>query len=192
MNPSAVSVPHWFIALPVPDELRTRLAEISAALRGRLDYRKWTHAADYHITLVFLGAFPAAQFERLSAELEEVARRTEPFTLVSNDLGHFGRTEMPRVLWANVAGGLEPLLRLQNDVESRLVRLGHQAENRPYSPHITLARNYAGDASPQAVIAAVADNLTQQPVVWQANEMVLFASHPGNTPMYEPLARFPF
>lgn len=192
MNPSTISKPHWFIALPLPEPVRLRLDKTASALHGELDFGKWTHPADYHITLVFLGTFPAERLERLSEELAAAARNTIPFSLASSGLGCFGHADSPRVLWANVAGGLEPLARLQNDVETRLTALGHVADNRPYSPHITLARKFKGPKPPQAVITAAAQYLQQQPADWLADELVLYASHPQESPMYRPLARFAF
>lgn len=196
MNPSPVpsphSIPHWFIALPLPEHVCLSLDKIASALRGELDFGKWTHPADYHITLVFLGAFPTERLTQLSEELAAAARNTVPFSLASSGLGCFGHADSPRVLWANVPGELEPLARLQNDVETRLAVLGHVADNRPYSPHITLARKFKGPKPPQAVIAAAAQHLQQQPVDWLADELVLYASHPQESPMYRPLARFAF
>lgn len=192
MNPSPALTPHWFVALPLPESVRLRLDKTASAIRGELDFGKWTHPADYHITLVFLGAFPAERLTHLSEELAAVARNTVPFSLASNGLGCFGPADSPRVLWANVTGGPEPLARLQNDVETRLTQLGHTADSRPYSPHITLARKCKGSKPPQAVIAAAAQPLQQQPIVWQADELVLYASHPQAAPMYRPLARFAF
>ena len=44
------------------------------------------------------------------------------------------------MLWVGIGGRLEPLIRLQEDVDAALGGLGFPAETRPFHPHLTLAR----------------------------------------------------
>lgn len=66
---------------------------------------KWTHPADYHLTLKFLGTVDADTAGRMAPVLAEIARRTPPFELELSRLGILGAPGSPRVLWAGVRGG---------------------------------------------------------------------------------------
>ena len=54
-------------------------------------------------------------------------------------VGHFDTGSEVRALWARVEKSVE-LLALQARVESALVRMGLEPEERRFTPHITLAR----------------------------------------------------
>ena len=51
------------------------------------------------------------------------------------------------MLWIGIADGREPLLAVEREISARLTKLGIAEEDRPYSPHLTLARS--GSAKPQ-------------------------------------------
>ena len=62
-----------------------------------------------------------------------------PFALEVRDLGWFPNERSPKVLWCGIHGG-PALIRLASDTEECLIKLGVQKEDRPYLPHLTLAR----------------------------------------------------
>ena len=51
------------------------------------------------------------------------------------------------VLWVGIVGDVDKLLRLQRNIDSALTPLGFAPEERPFTPHLTLARIRQG-ASP--------------------------------------------
>jgi 2'-5' RNA ligase len=55
-------------------------------------------------------------------------------------LGVFPNPRRPQVIWAGLAGDLEPLQGLQAAVEARAAALGFAPEARAYQPHLTLGR----------------------------------------------------
>lgn len=122
-----------FVALDFPPEVRERLAGLGGGVPGA----RWTEADNLHLTLRFIGEVPddmAADIDAALAEIESPA-----FDLVLDGVGMFGSGRSARVLWAGVERS-EPLTRLQSKVESALVRCGLPAEERKFSPHVTLAR----------------------------------------------------
>ena len=74
---------------------------------------------------------------RCAKRIEQVQRELREIKF--GGLGFFPPSRKPRVLWAGIAGWnrLEPLAA---DVESALERIGIPREQRPFSPHLTLAR----------------------------------------------------
>ncbi|HEX9201814.1 MAG TPA: RNA 2',3'-cyclic phosphodiesterase [Acidobacteriaceae bacterium] len=121
-----------FLGLPVPDQFARSLAHIARAT-GLKDAR-WIPPGNIHLTLLFLGSVAD---DKLPAILHELDHLYPPkLHLRITRLGSFPRAG---VLFAEV----EPtsaLLRLQADVAARMVRCGFPLDDRPYNPHITLAR----------------------------------------------------
>ncbi|GAA0484690.1 RNA 2',3'-cyclic phosphodiesterase [Salinibacillus aidingensis] len=133
--------PHYFIGIPIPEELRSWLSSWQEEISSAAMYKTWTNEEDFHITLKFLGGMNTAQFDRV-AELIDNLEPPEVFFTEIGDLGFFGKKSQPRVVWA----GVDPspsLLGLQNQIEEKLSELGIEQDHRPYKPHITLAKKWA-------------------------------------------------
>jgi len=183
-----------FIAVPLPDDVKRRLAEAVSAAQRDFAFRKWVHPADYHITVKFLGP----QDPRLASALRETVAPAVAgfgrFALRLAPPGVFGRPEAPRILWMGVGGDRAALGALQQAVEQAAARLGFPPEQRPYAPHITMARQWTGAGKPDfdrlaacfAPLSAAEDALS-----WEADELVLYRTRMGRQPMYERLDRYP-
>ena len=126
-----------FTAIELPAALLSRLERLTTALRPEA-LIKWSPLDNLHITTKFIGEWPEARFEELDEALSRVGS-SEPIHLEMSGLGWFPNEKSPRVLWAGVHGG-EPLIKHVRLVEERLAEIGIAPENRPYSPHLTLAR----------------------------------------------------
>lgn len=161
--------------------------------RHRLPGLRWVRPEGIHLTLKFLGETPrdrvASIVEALSASTTGVA----PHDLSLGKLGTFGRRYAPRVLWVDLEGDLEPLLRLQEQVERALIPLGFPPENRRFSPHLTLARVRPEDA--RAVAEPLADAIgavsaPTTPIEVRELSMMLSKLGPGGA-VYTRLEAFP-
>lgn len=122
-----------FIAIELPPELKEALA----TLRGDLPGARWVAAEQIHLTLAFLGEVEEEKVEGLRTELAGI--HLPPFTLSLTGTGCFPNRHLPRVLWV----GLTPQLRLTNlvtAVQGAIAACGLPVEERPFSPHLTLAR----------------------------------------------------
>ncbi|MBM7563082.1 RNA 2',3'-cyclic phosphodiesterase [Paenibacillus sacheonensis] len=183
-----------FIALPLPDGIKRAIGAWSTRIREELPFRKWTNEADLHITLQFLGDTNPILLPELKAALTAAAgsMAIQPFGLSLRGMGIFGRTEQPRVLWAGIEGALEQLHRLQRLILEATAPLGFRAEERPYSPHLTIARTYVGKEGfrlPE-LIRTDEPSIHTSPFQWSADEIVLYRTHMHQQPMYEAVARF--
>lgn len=92
-------------------------------------------AEQLHLTIRFLGEQDAAIVDALAGEVSRALRDRAPLTMRVRGLGTFGR----RVVW----GALEPIedvVALAADVEAAVQRAGLPAADRPFAPHVTLAR----------------------------------------------------
>ncbi|HEY5702588.1 MAG TPA: RNA 2',3'-cyclic phosphodiesterase [Gammaproteobacteria bacterium] len=88
-----------------------------------------------HLTLVFLGHVDEKTLPQLTRSLETIA--TEPIELVFDQLGWWQRSQ---VIWVAPASVPDNLLILVDNLNSTAHGCGFKVDERPYSPHITLAR----------------------------------------------------
>jgi RNA 2',3'-cyclic 3'-phosphodiesterase len=137
-----------FLAIDLDDATRARAAAVIDSARATLDAR-WVRADKLHLTLVFLGTPSTEQVAAFRADVDAIARRHSAFSLALKGAGTFGTARAPSVLWLGVDGDLEVLTRLQLDAKHTLLRYdlsGVQPleRERPYAPHVTLARSKEG------------------------------------------------
>jgi len=131
-----------------------------------------TRAERLHLTLHFIGNVDASRLEALGVSL---AVPFEPFEMT------FDRFEVWRGGIAALIATRPPaeLLALHARLAATLRDEGLPVEERPYRPHVTLARQARGALGPPAMA----------PVGWHATEgYALVRTMPGGA--YESLARF--
>lgn len=122
-----------FIAIEIPDDLKKMIGRLRVEIPGA----RWVQAEQIHLTLAFLGEVEEAGVELLNEELGRI--KLPEFSLCFSWVGCFPGRHRPRVLWI----GLEPQPHLQAlaaMVRGAVLACGIQQEERPFSPHITLAR----------------------------------------------------
>ncbi len=130
-----------FVACELPAEALAALTQVQSELRERGAGRlRWVRPEGIHLTLKFLGAVSPEKAQQVIEALATAI--TEPFTLNLrfDRLGSFGGRLRLRVLWVGLAGDVGALASLAATVEKALGPLGFPRENRPFAPHLTLAR----------------------------------------------------
>jgi nicotinamidase/pyrazinamidase len=122
-----------FIAIELPGEVKRMLA----GLRTEIPGARWVPPEQLHLTLAFLGEVEAASCALLTEKLAAIAAPS--FELRFSGTGCFPSSRQPRVLWAGLAE--QPrLTNLAELVRTAVLACGILQEERPFSPHITLAR----------------------------------------------------
>lgn len=159
-----------FVALPLPEDLRERLAGLS----GGLPAVRWVPAENMHVTLRFVGEVDEGVADDLHDALSGV--RAPAFDLALAGVGTFGPERNPHALWAGVERSA-PLAHLREKVESALVRAGLEPETRRFTPHVTLARMKAAPGPRLAQFMASHDALRLGP--FACDRFVLYSSHLG-------------
>ena len=127
-----------FIAIRPSGDLRKACSEVIEAGCG-LPVR-WTRPESVHLTLKFLGGVPAGAIPGIHQALRQTAEGSPAFSVVARGLGCFPNATRPRVLWMGLDDPRRELLQLQRRIESALAALGIPPEERPFRPHLTLAR----------------------------------------------------
>ncbi|SDN03247.1 RNA 2',3'-cyclic phosphodiesterase [Sediminibacillus halophilus] len=171
---------HYFIGIPLNERIQHQLKLVQEKLKRRPDlaYKNWTHPQDMHITLKFLGPSPDSTIKELKRDLQQISQK-HCFSLDIKGIGHFGNPQEPRVVWAGVENA-SPLAALQKQVDGLCQTLGWSLENRPYRPHITLAKKWAGNKKVNIPITEEFPfgNL-------EVERIHLYQIHPSQTPKYE-------
>jgi 2'-5' RNA ligase len=110
-----------------------------------------------HITLVFIGQADEALCDGVKAALDSPLQ-TPAFDLTVSGTGSFPLGRPPRVLWAGLTAGRDRLIQLEREVRSRLASLPVPRDDRPYSPHLTLARvKHPAGLRPKSLLAGFED-----------------------------------
>ena len=177
------------------DDLERRLAGLSfarAAERG-VNARP-ARRETWHVTLAFLGEVAEDRGAAAVAAVERAAgawraRGAEPPELRLAGGGRFGRGRFT-VLWVGLDGDREPLTGLARQMRRELKRARLPYDDRPFKPHLTVAR--PGDRLEPDQLAADRDALAAyRGPAWPVREIRLVRSHLGPKPWYEPLATVP-
>jgi 2'-5' RNA ligase len=133
-----------FIAIALPDHVKEALGRQIAALEEALPRGvRWAAADGLHLTLAFLGELDDDRLAEAEQAALVAAREGASFTLRLTHLGSFGPARSPRVIWAGVSGSpddLSALGNLQGRLASELELRDFPPEERPFAPHLTLAR----------------------------------------------------
>jgi 2'-5' RNA ligase len=127
-----------FVALEVPSTVRENLARLLKSLHALSLQTRWVRPENLHVTLKFIGEAPEARLAAIRAALAGVGS-AQPVTLDFRGLGFFPNEEHPRVFWAGIEAS-KNLKTLAADIEKATETLGIPREQRPFSPHLTLAR----------------------------------------------------
>jgi 2'-5' RNA ligase len=128
-----------FIAVPLSENNLAAVSDLRRRIEPRYPHMRWVRPDQIHLTLRFFAALPEEDLDRIHKSMLSVGDLQSPFSVTICGLGGFPRLNRPRVLWL----GLEParpLIALHRRLEDALRRNGFTPEERPFKPHVTLAR----------------------------------------------------
>ena len=178
-----------FTAIDLPSEIIANLDSLLARLKPTARIN-WSPIENLHITTKFIGEWPEDRLPELTTALHALpARPAIPIAI--EKLGFFPNPHAPRVFWAGVHAG-EPLAQLARETEDALAALGIAKEQRPYSPHLTLAR-IKTPGRQAALLQAVAALPSLDFGRYTADRFFLYRSKTAPSgSVYTQLAEFPF
>ena len=139
-----------FVAIELPEEAKKGLARLRKQLeRDEHKFVKWVDPGGIHLTLKFLGNIPSKRVTEITEAMGKAVQGISPFRLEISGLGAFPSLKQARVLWVGIGGELDQLSTLQQNIDSVLAALGFAREERPFVPHLTLARVREGASLPE-------------------------------------------
>ena len=162
-----------FFAISPDDAARAALAE-GARWAAKSCGGRPTPAELIHLTLVFIGSTRRERVADLVGLMDTLD--LPAFDLQLDSIGWFRRNG---IVWAGSQSPPDALIALQSTLARDAERVGFSLDVRPYSPHLTLARD--AHRSPPAT------TLTP-PLSWRVSSFELMSSQLGGTgPRYEVL-----
>lgn len=128
-----------FIATKI--ELSHSLMQTIATLKSGCHFDKMTWVAQdvTHLTLRFLGKTPDEKIPQIIAAMQEIVGKHRPIHLSLDKIGVFGSRYAPSVIWFGF-NEFSAYKSLFIDIERELVKLGFEANQGNFVPHITIAR----------------------------------------------------
>ena len=134
-----------FVAVDLSPETRAQVSDVQGQLGVALASRRpprisWVKPDGAHVTMRFLGEVPEQYVERIANLLGSRQLADRRFEIVWETVGAFPDLRKPRVLWIGATSGTESLGALAGVVRERLATVGSATEDRPFRPHVTIAR----------------------------------------------------
>jgi 2'-5' RNA ligase len=176
-----------FTALDISEEVRSALGAAIARWKP-LAKISWSPIDHLHITTKFIGEWPEARLGELKETLAAVPSMGS-IEIAIRGIGWFPNQRRPRVLWAGVEAD-ESLAKLANATGQAVAALGVPVEERPYSPHLTLARirEPISQSGPLDSLRAKVAKADTDFGAFRAAQHTLYLSAGGR---YTPLVTFP-
>jgi len=192
-----------FIGIDLAPEVRARIERFIEGVQGFAPDVRWVRAESLHITLKFIGEQPPERVEAVADSLRQIDGSA--FDIRASGYGFFPTAKSPRVFWIGIQAGRQ-LAELAKKIDETVAALGIPREERPYSPHLTLARGGGGRSSgspkwhqgdrPNTMFVALEERLRSMNEIdfgnMTADEFILYQSQlsPGGS-KYTKLHGFP-
>lgn len=126
-----------FTGIAIPQESTAVLTDLINRLRPLADLR-WTRPEKLHVTLTFIGEWPEARLDEMKRALATVDA-AGPAAIGLRGLGWLPNPRFPHSLYTGVEQD-DNLRALAAATNLAVASLGVPIENRPFRPHVTLAR----------------------------------------------------
>ncbi|MGE8391695.1 RNA 2',3'-cyclic phosphodiesterase [Pseudomonas sp. BIGb0427] len=163
-----------FFALDCAPQQRRAIARWRSELE--LKSARPVPSANFHLTLMFVGAAGTAQLPAILAGAAGVKVAGEPLTVVLDRLQVWRPAKALVLVPSQTPAALR---QLAYALQQAMLALGFTEDPRDYRPHLTLARDYRG-SEPEALVPAE--------FILHARHFSLFESRKGQ---YWPLAQWP-
>ena len=145
-----------FIAINLDENLKAVIADLQRNLQSKIKLKtgrfKLVDPELMHLTLKFLGEVEPDKVDQVGEIVTEATAKHKSFSFDVPVLGCFGRPV--KVIWLGSQTENQQLLKLHQDIEDALDSAKWPKEQRPFSPHLTVARlkNATADRAVKDVI----------------------------------------
>lgn len=129
-----------FIAIPLSAEIISHIEKTQKELKALLADVKWVNPRSIHLTLKFLGGIEEGDIEKIAQGIQDGIKGFKPLSVAVKNVGAFPSLKSPRVVWIGLEDQSGQLVKLQNQIEKEMSKLGFEEEKRAFSPHLTLGR----------------------------------------------------
>lgn len=147
-----------FLAVVLTEDLRVMLAGIEQDLKQLFSREcaknvriSWVQPSSLHLTVRFLGDIDEELIEPMREAIQRAITDCRVIHIPLERIGVFPRAQQPRVLWVGPSEAWEQsdcaqrLASWHQNVEACCRSFGIAADDKPWSPHLTLARVKEGE-----------------------------------------------
>src|SRR5205085_4259320 len=125
-----------FVGIDLDDEIRAKISRFLEGVRGFAPDARWARSESLHVTLKFIGEQKPEQVEQVTQCLRKIKSGKPEICFAG--YGFFPTSKAPRVFWIGIQAGPE-LAALATAIDVAAAEAGVPREERPFSPHLTLA-----------------------------------------------------
>ncbi|MEN8138778.1 MAG: RNA 2',3'-cyclic phosphodiesterase [Bacteroidota bacterium] len=128
-----------FIAYKVSTEAKT--IQFIDSLKKKLwrSSIKWVNPLNYHVTLKFIGNTDFDTVKKIKNVLKSILEDEKKFDTKIQTLKFFGHIKKPTALWMDIDDNGNSK-RITENINKALGKIGIETDQRPFKPHLTLAR----------------------------------------------------
>lgn len=130
-----------FIGINFDKGVKNGISDVQSIVRQNAEKGRFKYVGNFHITLKFLGEIQKDDIREINHVLMDSASQCKAFSLNIDKLGFFKGRGSIHALWLGLGGELDSLIILQNTIEEGLAGKGFKKEEKPYTPHITIAQD---------------------------------------------------
>jgi 2'-5' RNA ligase len=165
-----------FLAVPADPKVRAAVVALSSGVQSSASGIRWEDPMKLHLTLKFLGSVDPGILTKLSDDIASLISYHSSFDMIYEGVGAFPSVDRPKILWVGVRGD-EQMIHLQRDIEHVAKKFGFAEDDKPFHPHITIARVKRSDTSHR--LTAILKSLTFEPISGRCTEVLVMRSEPG-------------
>jgi 2'-5' RNA ligase len=163
-----------FVSIHLSPPVRDALRDFSILLKPHFPGARWERPDKLHLTLKFLGGTDESLAGEILGVIRASAAGLSPFPMIVSGFGAFPSPRRPRVLWVGCDDPGGTLTRIRDGIERGLAGLGIPEDDRPFHPHVTIAR--MRDDGDRTHLTSAPKNLTFDPRHTLVSELFLMKS----------------
>ena len=186
----------WFLGIELPPSVKQALGQLQSECQSspwNVQAGNWQGQDLFHLTVVFLGELDEAAASQLDAVGRGAVSAVSPFGLSLDAPGVFARN---KVLWVGIdaKGNWDEMDKLYRSTRLEVMqRKIAKVEDRPFRPHITLARKLVVSSSTKLQEQSVDWQKSLRDIHFEVSALSLFESTRIQGRLVYPVrARFPF
>jgi RNA 2',3'-cyclic 3'-phosphodiesterase len=147
-----------FLAVEISDEVGTAILQVQQDIKERIAAHlskeiriAWGQRNSFHLTMRFLGEMDKQLIDPLREAMASVRQSHPTIQIPIDRLQAFPNIMKPRVLWVGpseswlTSESAKRLVKLHQEIESCCHSFGFAQDEKPFSPHLTLARIKTGE-----------------------------------------------
>lgn len=130
-----------FIAVDFQTEILDKIEQIGNYFKTQtpVGALKWVAKENLHLTLKFIGEVSPAKINEIKTLTGGVLISSTSFGIEIKGLGLYPTVNKPRVIWLGIENNLA-LVNIHKRLDQALSQAHIKPDNRPFSPHLTIAR----------------------------------------------------